>query len=1284
MIRFGGHICNVAKPLTSEAINDFCNAINLSDADVYIIMTQKAARLFEILIEHGMIDSHILKKEIYFDSVISFDHELFLNKQIIILDDILISGSSIAITINKLIKYGVNKDSVIGIYVLGIDTLYQRMKFVNSRGENILWYAKALPDAECIEISYDITNLFNYYGKMLDTDYPVYEQISVPYNTLVSNYSFLGDFIDISNSSLNTSLKMNVFFPSENFLRILWKKIGINLNEVLDLKFRIFSYNYNDNSQHTYIIPLSCLKEISKENLEIIFAALFSTNITKNKDVIAWDLVSKAKYLQFYISYIAISCFFGLVGNNCTYSFQRNNVEKLFGKTHAELLFEEFNLTKHVNNINTLNYHKIIPTTFDFLSIDENIFTDNESETNFNINSCLFLPFSYYFIKYELPARKQLKNSNLHYINDIKKIQKLSKRLNEGFSLKALYQIYENIGIPQKIISLFIDRAIDKGFIVPITYYNKKTNTICRAYRHGEDLPFGPSDKYRLLYYLQCMGENLEQENCNEMATITFQKSIVLFYQIGLRDGQIFNRFLGFNNLTLIKERFSVHGAVRTSPKKLKCEHIYEERENSTWVTKWLKTNNFIREKSETDDEDKDLYIVESKNISDFLSTDKLNIISKNALEKIELISNIISTLYIANINHKDHYKHDLISLTSCATPILLSSAVATALHYFSRYQSTQVQAGLQSIDNDCNPQFDYNDIVQTLHSVRNKYKWYNENRATQFINKAQQILRDNGEQESDRYWSRIWISEKNDNPSLNQNTNYKINQGMCLLFFFSSYYEWLTRFYKKASLLDSFLNYPDVSSDYYNQYQACLRSINKSDNLFNIFETVNSKLNWNERFYDLKSFVDKVISNSDECPLHFCSESIVDKIEDDISQLSNTYTIRYESVLIFEYRPIKNVNYDFLMMDFWELIDDDIKVYTNIIKFQETCDGFSRYGVFFDTSSNQDLDLNRTFLKFYDFLKSIFANRVYCIRTIVIPNIPPRVIFKHNLQSNIEKYSTEFDSLFVSDLDNIWNESQIIQILLVQSKYTSIDLEESLIACGAIKCEEITELGICNSFSIKINRFTEKTVESVESIHTNSTVKILRDNKVIATGFLLRYDGKVFCISCQHIDKGETELFAKLMYGEFCFRIKKINKSPINTSNGIAIKAIDEVAIFEPRFFDKESEYQWIDNSRVFSEDNFKSMNESNELKCYGYHRPDRDKSGKWEIIESISGEIDGEYYELDSKNQLSPGFSGAAVINNNQNIYAMHVAHEKLKMTVIPIKIIASAIEDYLKEEK
>ena len=247
------------------------------------------------------------------------------------------------------------------------------------------------------------------------------------------------------------------------------------------------------------------------------------------------------------------------------------------------------------------------------------------------INYILLSPFEWWYDKREIPVRKKLKEKPRNFITQFNEIQPFLNRLHSGFSLRTICHIFEpilNNYNSELLISLFIDRAIDRGIIVPTIYYDTKRHYLCRAYRHGEDLPFGLGDECRLLRYLLHLSRMIQHieygKEVEGIAQVSFEKMIVLFYQMGIRKGNLFNRFLGFNNIRLLKPFLSLHGVIEgfIDPSELEEErvdavHIYSERDDNgmryiTWLTYWLLQNKFIKGSGRgfEIDQDKQLYFI--------------------------------------------------------------------------------------------------------------------------------------------------------------------------------------------------------------------------------------------------------------------------------------------------------------------------------------------------------------------------------------------------------------------------------------------------------------------------------------------------------------------------------------------------------------------------------------------------------------------------------------------------------------------------------------------------
>lgn len=182
-----------------EAIQDFCDRVNHSDADVFIIMAHKAVLLFDLLIDQGFIGIQAKNKVIISNFALEFDCSYLEGKKIAILDDIVISGTTISSTVNKLLSVGVNQNDI-EVIAIAIDEDYFNMDFSGVNGTTVLHCNHLFEDAPCIELSAIVSKAFSYYGIPYDVDFPVYNYITINEKMLNSLHNnLLWDIIDVSN-----------------------------------------------------------------------------------------------------------------------------------------------------------------------------------------------------------------------------------------------------------------------------------------------------------------------------------------------------------------------------------------------------------------------------------------------------------------------------------------------------------------------------------------------------------------------------------------------------------------------------------------------------------------------------------------------------------------------------------------------------------------------------------------------------------------------------------------------------------------------------------------------------------------------------------------------------------------------------------------------------------------------------------------------------------------------------------------------------------------------------
>lgn len=170
-------IKNRLTSLTMPALEMFCAVINRSTADRFVVMAHKALCIFQALIDLGYINEEISKKYIS-STALEYIKSISEDERIAVVDDIIISGSAISSTVNRLIDMGAKEENI-EIITFARDREYQRIQFIRKDGSNMLSYAVDSDDAECIQMSYNLVNILAYVGKPYETDFPLYTKINV-------------------------------------------------------------------------------------------------------------------------------------------------------------------------------------------------------------------------------------------------------------------------------------------------------------------------------------------------------------------------------------------------------------------------------------------------------------------------------------------------------------------------------------------------------------------------------------------------------------------------------------------------------------------------------------------------------------------------------------------------------------------------------------------------------------------------------------------------------------------------------------------------------------------------------------------------------------------------------------------------------------------------------------------------------------------------------------------------------------------------------------------------
>lgn len=522
-------ILNVFEGKIKSKIIDFCNKVNASQADLYIVMARKAACFINALEAFSMVSiSGKVISERLLDTNINWSNI----RRIVIIDDVIISGTTLNRTIEKI--KNANHLIEIKVFVLGINEKWFNSKLLENE-QNISYLEtpiKPLTNSQCIRLSGDIVKMLAMIPTPYNIDYPIYNTIKLKDEDYERVLNMAGWEVSEVTSCLQNknNIFTNTFFPSKNILNYCGNLFSNDLINDSLLKIRIYGRSNIDKKKemHSFsIVPMAILPPLSIDQIEILFKHL-SSHKYNILSLFLNSATSKLRFIQFVIADRLANIFIQEVDyytdNNTSIIREFNSLRFLFPEEIIRDIIEIAD--EQLLDIN-INYNKsdIRP---------KNISSPYNATDFVSINNTLNYPFLDMYYKYEIPARKLA----LKYGKDVfKKEEYVSVigRLNKGYSLldlTNLLRIY-SYDIQIRLVSAFLDKAVDNGIAVPITVV--ENGVVYRAFRHGEDVQFGQREERLCFEMFNAFNEQIEKE---EWQKLWVEKMMVLFLKIGE------NRFL--------------------------------------------------------------------------------------------------------------------------------------------------------------------------------------------------------------------------------------------------------------------------------------------------------------------------------------------------------------------------------------------------------------------------------------------------------------------------------------------------------------------------------------------------------------------------------------------------------------------------------------------------------------------------------------------------------------------------------------------------------------------
>lgn len=1121
--------------------------INNCTADLFITMARKGVCFFDVLMDDGCIRLKPHQKMIA-STALDFIQTIDPAMKIVITDDIMISGTSIAEVVNTLLDMGVKEENI-QVIVLAVDSENMKLHFVMENGDEFLTYGWSLPNADCIELSSQISNVLSIFGRPYDVDFPVYDPITICKSDLlaITNPNYWKIY-NITNSYQSMGgIKALTLIPKSRILPELWKALGVPHADLAHIKIRLFIHELDEDHLSIQVVPFVLFYEIDYEGVDSLYSFLVTPNEFGLK-----SYKSKFRICQFVMCHRLIRYFESMAQLRNHLSFQEKVLTSLFGHDFAgkvntlvgdDISTCEFSYTHDPTKVNLLLYDIKRPFNPAYEDLD-NTCIQNVSLDGRELNVQILQPFIKWFIKKELPVREFLKDG-YHFRKDRNIIEQKIERLKTGYSFKALCAIFrdpKNYYRLSDVLSVFLDRSIDMGIIVPVIYEDFENQQMCRAFRHGEDLPFGISDRSRLFFFLQSLKEQFDINNCDGIAQISFEKIIVLFIQMALREGGIFNQFLGFNN-DVLSIRYSVHGTIATKIDTSltdtdNLKYYYDDAPYWGWITDYLKSKEMIILKEKMPERSTEETIINA-----YISSDAFNDyecyfdnISSTIKNRIEQYAVIFAEWYAAmQEGNRNKFKSQVIQLSTCFSLPSTAAAIATETHYFTRFWDIDVKKKcfepyLNRKNADVSLKAEKKNVRSALHSGRDKFEWYERNKYLTTINNIATTLQSKNGYLS-RDWMNRWAIISTPVPKKDSRLQKKYYECYCCMLICYACYELISSGSLNGSILptDIYNRVQKYAAEYYDVKKAQNVDL---DNLDELFEFVSSSVfSIEDVERRIKEFSERV-------------DNLVDYANDIVESIQNIVSTQTEDVKMHHFSTCCIVDFPFseeklceiIIGRAWECLPECTKkTQINIFGFNQNDTQQSvRFGIFYETSNvpssvNEESESQLLCLLVE---KIQYFAKLYCVNVniAVIPELPSqrRVLFQ--LKCDLQRELELFEEKIVADILPLFSSNRFSQILLIEKQLNSeFNLLLSKVT-GMRRCDPIQlsreVLSWPSTKRYSLTRFESKRKEypvlcSTESVKNSICSLYLYPrttrNLPIGTATLFEYYHKVYVITCKH-----------------------------------------------------------------------------------------------------------------------------------------------------------------------
>ncbi|UBD14509.1 5'-methylthioadenosine/S-adenosylhomocysteine nucleosidase family protein [Bacteroides salyersiae] len=778
------NLLSIFESKIQKNIISFCKEINESQADLYIIMARKAACLISVLEKLSLIT---LRGDVISERVMDSNIDWQNYNKIIIIDDVVISGTTLYKTINRIKKFNSHID--IKLFILGVNDYWFNNDILNQDGVSYIKEpVRKLNNSECIRLSGDIVRLLAKYPVPYNIDYPIYNTLKLTDKEYKKVLTMPGwQIAEVTSFAPRTDgVFTHTFIPQESILEACGSTYTSDFIKESLLKIRTYGRSRKD-KKHNYhfltIIPMIIMPPIAACDLDNLFK-----NITKNERILTTlnSYTAKLRFIQFILADVIARHFLEeinlLLDKDTTVEREYSSLRYLFP---SSIISDVVEAAEHfMGNIEMPLLEKHITTT-----------EGNKRVNNIlDVNQILYSPFIDMYYQDEIPSRKLVYEKGVNVFNE-ESYQNIINRLNRGVSITYLLDLLNDLpaNLRLSFVSAFLDNAIDEGIVVPITVY--ENGIVYRAFRHGEDVQFCQQEE-RLCYdMLYAFANTIKQDSLQKL---WIEKLLVLLFQLG--EGNIFEplqmdinpyrHIKGIEKIEAASVRYYLQGPViiKTPVNNIIDKPYLEYSDKANWLTSFLLKNNRSPLKLLSNG----MYAFDLEKYEMVSKGDYEIVVDSKKVQFAKSIGRIFGTLLSNGLKKQSPSinSDQLVALTSSIETKNVIGALAAEINICTRTWTTG-KDNIQSIINDL--LYKHTEISKKLKSIHKsawhqalndgirKFLWYSKGTAYEIISDISINFEDDLYKDT---WDGLWSPnlEKRGNEEYSQLKELADTEGLWLL----------------------------------------------------------------------------------------------------------------------------------------------------------------------------------------------------------------------------------------------------------------------------------------------------------------------------------------------------------------------------------------------------------------------------------------------------------------------------------------------------------------------